>query len=76
MICNYKTKGKSAKGFSDYQNRIDLFINLRDGNVNLREPLRNQNYFKSDLGKIKRGNLKSKSKDQISAIPNDKIFLI
>ena len=62
LIYNYKTEGKSPKEFSDYQNLIDLFITLRNGNVNPREVLKNQNYFKSDLSEIKIGNKKVKIK--------------
>ena len=62
LIYNYKTEGKSPKDFSDYQNLIDLFITLRNGNVNPREVLKNQNYFKSDLSEIKIGNKKVKIK--------------
>ena len=70
LIYNYKTEGKSPKDFSDYQNPIDVFINLRNGNVNPREVLKNQNDFKSDLSEIKIGNKKSKSKDQRTVIQN------
>ena len=70
LIDKYKTEGRSPKDFSGYQNPIDLFINLRDGNVNPREVLKNQIDFKSDLGEIKKGNPKSKSKDRISVVHN------
>ena len=40
LIYNYKTEGESPKDFSNYQNLIDLFIKLRDGNVNPRELLK------------------------------------
>ena len=54
MIYKYKTKARSLKkDFSNYQNPIDLFINLRDGNANPRAVLKSQIYFKSDLGKMK-----------------------
>ena len=66
MIYKYKTEGRSLKDFSDYQNPIDLFIDLRDGNVNPREVLKNQIDFKSDLGEIKNANPNLKLKDQIS----------
>ena len=69
MVYEFKTEG-SPKAFSNYQNPIDLFINFRDGNVSPREVLKNQKEFKSDLGEIKKGNPKSKSKDQISIIQN------
>ena len=53
---------------------MDLFINLKDGNVNPREVLKNQIEFKSDIGEIKEGNPKSKTEDQISVIQNVQNF--
>ena len=70
MVYEFKTKGRILKDFSNYQDPIDLFINLRDANVRSRELLKNQNEFKSDLDEIKKRNPKSKSKDQISVIKN------
>ena len=49
MVYKNKTKGNSPKDFSGYQNLMDLFINLRDGNVNPRGVLKNKIDFKSDL---------------------------
>ena len=66
-----QTWRKKSKRFSNYQSPIDLFINLRDGNADPREVLKNQIDFKWDLGEIRKGNPKSKSEDQISVI---KIF--
>ena len=63
MTYNYKIEGKCPKDFNDYQNPIDLFIHLRDGNVKPREVLKNQVDFKSGLGEIIKVNPKSKSKD-------------
>ena len=37
LIYKYKTEGRNPKDFSNYQNLIDLFRNLRDGNVSPRE---------------------------------------
>ena len=48
----YITEGRSPEDISDYQNLIDLFIDLRDGNLNPREVLRNQIDFKSITHKI------------------------
>ena len=56
LIYNYKTEGKISTDFSDYQNPIDIFINLSDGNINPREVLKNQIDFKSDIDEIKKGN--------------------
>ena len=58
MRYKYKTEGRSPKDFSNYQNPIDLFINLRDCNVNPREVFKDKKDFKSGLGKIKRENPK------------------
>ena len=46
MIYKYKTDGMSKKDFSGYQNPIHLFENLRDGNINTKEVLKNQINFK------------------------------
>ena len=53
LIYKYQTEGKSPRDFNNYQNFIDLFINLRDGNLSPREGLKNQR--KSKI-KIKRSN--------------------
>ena len=66
LIYKFKIEGRILKGFSNYQNPIHLFINLRDDNVNPRKVLKNQNDFKSDLGEIKKENLKSKLENQTS----------
>ena len=74
MIYEYQPEGRSSINFRNYQNSIDLFNKLRDGKVNPRKVLKNQNNFKLDLGEIKKGNPKSKSKDQISVIGNVEKF--
>ena len=40
LIYNYKTEGMSPKDFINYQNLIDLFKKLRDGNINPKEVLK------------------------------------
>ena len=76
MIYEFKTEERILKDFSNYQDLIDLFINLRDANVRSREVSKNQNEFESDLDEIKKRNPKSKSKDQISVIKNVQNLLI
>ena len=50
----YKTEGRSPKYVSNYQNLIDLFIDLRYGNINPKEVLKkNQINFKVDLDEKK-----------------------
>ena len=73
MIYNYKTERISPTDFSYYRNLINLVKDLRDGNINPKEVLKDQIKFKSDLGKIKKGNPKSKSEDQISVTQNVEI---
>ena len=54
MIYKYKIEEASLKDFSNYQNPIDLFIDLVDGNKNPREVLKDQINVKADLGEIKK----------------------
>ena len=54
LIYKYETERIIPKDLSNYQNLIDLFINLRDDNINPRELLKNQIKFKSDLSEIKK----------------------
>ena len=76
MIYKYKIKGRSPKDFRNYPNLVELFKDLRDGNINPKEVLKYQINSKSDLGKIRKGNPVSKSEHQISVIKNTKVFLI
>ena len=51
----------SPHDIRNYENLIDLFIDLRDGNINPREVLKDQiplikRTFKLPLGEIKKGN--------------------
>ena len=70
MIYKYKNEGRSLEDFRKFQNQIELFKNLRDGNVNTNEVLKNQINFKSNLAEIKQENPDLKSKDQINVIQN------
>ena len=63
LIYKYKTKGRSSK-------------NLRDVDISSKEVSKNKIHFESDLGKIKKGNPKRRSEDQISVIKNVKFFFI
>lgn len=53
LIYKYKTKRISPEDFGNFQNPIDLFKDLRDGNINPKKVLKNQINFKSDLDKMK-----------------------
>ena len=52
MIYNFKNEGRSSKYFGGYQIPLELFENLRYSAINLKEVLRNQVKFKSDLSEI------------------------
>ena len=41
MIYKYKIKGRSQKNLRNYQNPMKLFEDLKDGNVNPKEVLKN-----------------------------------
>ena len=73
LIYEYKIERRSPKDFRNYQNPIELFKELRDGNINPEEVLKDQVNFKSDLDEIKKGNRKSKPEDQ-SVIQDVEIF--
>ena len=54
LAYKYRTKGRSPKYFRNYQDLIKLFKDLKDGNINPKEVLKDQINFKSDLDKIKK----------------------
>ena len=56
MIHKYKPEGMSPNNFSNYQNQIHLFIDLRNiiSNINPKEVLKDQINFSSDLVEIKK----------------------
>ena len=60
MIYKYKTQGINPKDFRNYQNPIELFKDLKDGNINPKKVLKDQINFKPDLREIKKGNKKIK----------------
>ena len=45
LIYQYKTKGRSPKDFRNYQNSIELLKDLRDGNINPKQILKDQINF-------------------------------
>ena len=59
MIYKHRTEGISLKGFSNYQNPIELFKDLRHDNIDPKKVLENQIKVKSDLGELKKGIPKS-----------------
>ena len=70
LTYEYKTKGRSPKGFRNDENLIDSFKDLRDGNVNTRKVFKNQINFESDLYKTKKENPISRSENQMSVTQN------
>ena len=45
---------RNPKDFKNYQNSINLFKNLKDGNIYRKEVLKDQINLKSDPGEIKK----------------------
>ena len=74
MIYKCKTEERSLKDSSVYQNPIDLFKILKNGNKNPKEVVKNQINFKPDLGEIRKRNPKWRLVDQISVIKNVEKF--
>ena len=74
MIYGFKAKGRSSKYFRDYQNPIELFKNLRNGNVKPKEVLKNQMNFKSDLSEIRKEANKSENQKNTKNIDFFLIF--
>ena len=54
LIYKYKNEEISLKDIRNYQNLKELFKDLRDGNINPKEVLKDQINFKSVLGEIKK----------------------
>ena len=48
LIIWFRSTKPRGEDFRNYENPIDIFENLGDGNVNPREVSKNQNNFKSD----------------------------
>ena len=59
LVYTFKTDGNEPKDFRNYKTPLKLFEDLRDGNINSREELKNQERLKSDLSEIKLGSNKS-----------------
>ena len=74
LIYKYKNEGKTPKDFRNHRNPVELFKDLRDGNINPNEVLKNLINLKSGLGETKKGNKKSKSEDPTSVIQNVLFF--
>ena len=60
LIYKYKTEGRSLKDLKNYQHVVELFTDLRDGNINQKEVLKDQFNNKSNLGEIKKRKSKTK----------------
>ena len=74
LVDAFKTDGNEPKDFKNYREPLKLFEDLRDGNINPKEALKNQARFKSDLSEIKIGG--NKSQDQKDTTKNISNFFI
>ena len=59
MVYRFKTIGNEPKDFGNYQIPLKLFEDIRDGNINTKEALKNQARFKLELKEMKIGGKKS-----------------
>ena len=59
LVYIFQTGGNEPNDFGNYQMPLKLFEDLRDGDINSKEVLKNQARFKSDLSEIKSGVRKS-----------------
>ena len=61
----YRYKGRSPdENFDKYDNAIDLFNKIQDGDIELTNAKNDQIKYKSSLGEMKKGNNKKRSKEQ------------
>ena len=71
LVYTFKTDGNETKDFGNYQMSSKLFEDLRDGDINSKDVLKNRARFKSDLSEIKIGSKKSPNqKNTIKSITN------
>ena len=68
VIYNYK--GNTSVDFSENYGAIDHINKIKDGDVSLKQAINNQCELKSELGEIKKGNPKNKSKTNLDVIKN------
>ena len=75
MILIYRYKGKTLdKKFDKYDNAVNLINKIKNGEIKLADAKNDQIKFKSNLGEIKKGNNKKKSKEQKNASYNTKML--
>ena len=71
LVYNFKTGANESKDFGNYQMPWKLFEDLRDGNINPKQVLKNQAKSKLDLSETNTGGKKSPhEKDIIKNITN------
>ena len=66
LIYRYKGRTPDEK-FDKYDNTLDLIDKMKNGEIKLTDAEKDQIYFKSTLGEIKKGNNKKRSKQQKNA---------
>ena len=67
----YRYKGKTPdENFDAYDNALNLINKIKNGEIKLAEAKNDQIRFKSNLGEIKKGNNKKRSKEQKNALYN------
>ena len=67
----YRYKGKTPEEKLDkYDNALNLINKMKNGEIKLAEAKNDKIRFKSNLGEIKKGNNKKRSKEQKKALYN------
>ena len=62
----YRYKGNTADGkFDEFGNALNVINKIQNSEISLADLKNSQDKFKSDLGEIKEGNQKHRSKEQI-----------
>ena len=69
LICRYQGKTPDEK-FYTYDNAFDLINKIKNGEIKLVEVKNDEIISKSNLGEIKKGNSKKRSKEQKNALYN------
>ena len=69
LIYRYKGRAADAK-FDKFDHALDILDKIKNGEISLGEAKNDQEKFKFNLGEIRRGNSKRRSKEQKNALYN------
>ena len=72
LIYHFKSPNISSINFSNFKGPMHIFKDIHNGDITLEDIEREQIKFKRDLGHVKQGNPKNRSKEQEKTINNIK----